>query len=112
MLEIRKIFHYITKAYFIDHVQHHIILYHKDSFLLLLLDVEVDADSYTLMTVDISLTELGLSHVSDVIATVMQYVPIIIANADDLQRNWNDFVNVQSINFKYAPKDDADSFVS
>ncbi len=65
------------------------------------------------MAVDISLTKLGLSHVSDVIGTVIQYVSIInSASNGDLQQNWKDFVEIHSINFKYAPKADPDSFVS
>ena len=76
-------------------------------------DVEVDTDSYTLMVVDISLTEEGLQSVSEVVGAVMQYVSVIShTNTKELVNKWNDFVSIQSINFEYAPKDDPDSFVS
>ena len=75
--------------------------------------MEVDTDSYTLLVLDITLTESGLRSVSDVIGTVMRYVSVINeTTSGQWQEKWNDYVDIRSVKFKYAPKDDPDSFVS
>ena len=77
------------------------------------IDVEINTDTHTLYVVDITLTNSGLKHVSDVIAVVIQYANLLKdTTPDQWQQIWNDFVNITAINFKYTPKSDADSFVS
>ena len=71
----------------------------------------VDTDSYSILEVDIALTRQGLRRVSDVVATVMQYISVISTTVD-FQEKWNDFVSIHGINFRFAPKADPDSFVS
>ena len=71
----------------------------------------VDTDSYTILEVDIALTQQGLRRVSEVVATVMQYISVI-STTENFQEKWNDFVAIHEINFKFAPKTDPDSFVS
>lgn len=78
-----------------------------------LLDVEVDTDTYTLMVVSVTLTDSGLRSISDIIGTVFQYVSVISsASSDTLKQKWDDYVSVKSLNFKYAPKYDPDTFTS
>ena len=63
---------------------------------------EIDTDSYTLLYVSIDITNDGLPHISEVIATVFQYIRLLQGNLG--LQEWKDFVRVNQLHFDYAER--------
>ena len=70
---------------------------------------ELDTDSYTLLYVSIDITSDGLSHLSEIISTVFQYVRLLKSYLG--KQEWEDFVRVHQLNFDYAEKAKAEDYV-
>ena len=67
--------------------------------------IEVDADSFYLFSVQITLTEQGLGNVSDVVQAVFKYA-YLLANMTEgqFEEMWCDYVEVNKVVFDYAEK--------
>ena len=63
---------------------------------------EIDTNSYTLLFVSIDITNDGLPHISEVIATVFQYIRLLQGNLG--LQEWKDFVRVNQLHFDYAER--------
>ena len=70
---------------------------------------ELDVDSYTLLFVSIDITSGGLSHLSEIISIVFQYVRYLTSHFGE--QEWEDFVRVHQLNFDYAEKAKAEDYV-
>ena len=70
--------------------------------------LQFDADSYSLLYVQIDLTPSALSYMSDVVASVFQYIRLL-QQLD--QGAWQDFLNVTQVNFDYAAKQAPNDYV-
>ena len=70
---------------------------------------ELDTDSYTLLFVSIDITTDGLSHISEIISIVFQYVRYLQSHFGE--QEWEDFVNISQLNFDYAEKAKAEDYV-
>ena len=72
----------------------------------------MSTDTYSLLVIDISLTEQGLVNISEVISTVIQYAMLLQkVNKDEWKCQWNEFVDIQYVNFNYSSKISPDSYV-
>ena len=70
---------------------------------------ELDTDSYTLLFVSIDVTTDGLSHLSEIISIVFQYLRHVKSHFGE--QEWEDLVNVKQLNFDYAEKAQAEDYV-
>ena len=70
---------------------------------------ELDTDSYTLLFVSIDVTTGGLSYLSKIISIVFQYLRYLQSHFGE--QEWEDFVNVNQLNFDYAAKAKAEDYV-
>ena len=70
---------------------------------------ELNTDSYTLLFVSVDVTTDGLSHLSEVISIVFQYLRYLKSHFGE--QEWEDFVNVSQLNFDYAEKAKAKDYV-
>ena len=67
--------------------------------------VEVQADSYTLYTVQIELTDRGIRNVSEVVRILYQHIARFQSiNESEFSRLWQDFVAVSQIKFDYSER--------
>ena len=67
--------------------------------------VEVNADSFSLFRVQITLTEEGLANVSDVIQIVFQFLRLLQnMTAEEFQTKWDDVIRVGEVLFDFAEK--------
>ena len=74
--------------------------------------IEDETASFTLYGVDIVLTDEGLIHVKDVVATVFQYIRILrIVSDDQWCHMWNEHINVSNIQFNNQDKSKPYNFV-
>ena len=65
--------------------------------------MEVNTDSYSLLFVSIDVPNNGLPHISEVIATVFQYLRLLQRYLG--MQEWNDFMRVNKLKFDYAERD-------
>ena len=73
---------------------------------------DVSTDTYTFVALDVTLTQNGLSHISEVIAAIIQYIKLLQnLNESEMKQHWNDFVKVATINFDYYTKISPDKYV-
>ena len=73
---------------------------------------EVDTDSYTIYSVEISLTEEGLVHVKSVVAVVFQYIRILRnVNDDQWGQMWKEHIDSNNILFNNRDKSKPYNFV-
>ena len=79
---------------------------------LVLPGTDVSTDTYTFVALDVTLTQNGLSHISEVIAAIMQYIKLLQSlNESEMKQYWNDFVSITTINFDYFTKISPDKYV-
>ena len=68
--------------------------------------IEVDADSFTLFTVKIDLTESGIRDVSEVVRVLFQHIVRFQSISEsEFTMLWQDFVPVSQIKFDYSERD-------
>ena len=74
---------------------------------------ELQTQTFDIIDVDITLTQSGIRHVSDVVGVVMQYASMLRnLDNDTLHKLWNDYVQVAIINFDYAAKTSPSDYAS
>lgn len=70
-----------------------------------LADAVVNADSFFLFSLQITLTDAGLANVSDVIQIVFQFTHLLENMTEsEFQTEWDDYVSVSEVVFDYAEK--------
>ena len=73
---------------------------------------EVDTDSYSLYAVRIGLTDDGLVHVKNVVASVFQYIRILTGISNSQWRNmWNENIKLSNILFNTKDKENPHTYV-
>jgi insulysin len=64
---------------------------------------EVDADSFTLLTVNIQLTVKGLDHVSEIVRSVFEFIRLLSNQTDEsLKTLWDEHTSVSQVVYDYS----------
>jgi insulysin len=75
-------------------------------------DVEVEADSFELFVLQITLTDSGLENVSEVVQAVFYYTHLLATmSEEEFEQKWEDYSEVETISFDYAEKEAPNDYV-
>lgn len=73
--------------------------------------IEVAADSFTLFSLQITLTDCGLDGVAEVIQAVFHFTHLLAnMSGEEFERKWEDYVQVAKVNFDYAEKESPNDY--
>ena len=73
----------------------------------------LETETYDLIYIDITLTDAGVRNASSVIGVVMKYVMILCKLDNSVMSSlWEDYVQLNTLNFDYAAKIDPATYTS
>lgn len=74
--------------------------------------VYLSTDSYTLISIEVTLTKQGLVNINQVISTVMSYTKLLQGlNLTQWEQEWKQYIDVALVNFNYTSKSSPEDYV-